>query len=188
MYVKNMVAAEQFRPYLTVFVSLEHYLKNHLIMKKFFMVLLSSFAIATLQAQVATAEPASILSGAVKADALALTESSYDFGKIPQGKPVTHIFEVINNGSDSLKITNVQASCGCTTPEWEREKIQAPGEKTAITVGYNAATEGQFLKTITVMYNDNQSKQITIKGEVWKTPLVSAPENKELKSLKEDLQ
>jgi hypothetical protein len=116
---------------------------------------------------------------------LGLKETVYDFGKIPQGKPVTHIFEVVNNGKDSLKIGNVQASCGCTTPSWERDKAQAPGEKTNITVGYNAASEGPFTKFITITYNGTQSKQITIKGEVWKTPVSSAPENKELGKLKD---
>jgi hypothetical protein len=118
-------------------------------------------------------------------DVLTLKEAEFDFGKIPQGKPVTHVFEVVNNGKDSLKISNVQASCGCTTPQWDVNKVQAPGESTKITVGYNAAAEGQFAKTITVSYNGTQSKQITIKGEVWKTPLQSAPENKELSGLKD---
>ena len=67
-------------------------------------------------------------------DALLLKETEFDFGKIPQGKPVTHIFDVANNGKDSLHISNIQASCGCTTPEWDRDKVQAPGEKTKITV------------------------------------------------------
>lgn len=116
-------------------------------------------------------------------DVLVLKELEFDFGKIPQGKPVTHVFEVINNGKDSLKIGNVQASCGCTTPEWERDKVQAPGQKTVITVGYNAAAEGPFAKFITVVYNGNLNKQITIKGDVWKTPISSAPENKDLKNL-----
>ena len=118
-------------------------------------------------------------------EALLLKEAEFDFGKIPQGKPVTHIFEIINKGTDSLHIANVQASCGCTTPEWDRGKVQAPGEKTKITVGYNAAGEGPFNKSITITYNGTQSKQITIKGEVWKTPVTSAPENKELGSLKD---
>ena len=116
---------------------------------------------------------------------LVLKETEYDFGKIQQGKPVTHIFEVVNNGNDSLKIENIQASCGCTTPDWERNKIQAPKEKTNITVGYNAAGEGIFTKTITISYNGSQTKQITIKGEVWKGPMASAPENKELANLKD---
>jgi hypothetical protein len=121
-----------------------------------------------------------------KQEVLGLKEEVYDFGRIPQGRPVTHIFNVDNIGQDSLKISNVQASCGCTTPEWERNKVQAPGEKTKITVGYNAAAEGPFSKYITITYNGTQTKQVTIKGEVWKTPATSAPENKDLKSLSEE--
>lgn len=115
---------------------------------------------------------------------LVLKETEFDFGKIPQGKPVTHIFEVVNKGNEVLKISNVNASCGCTTPEWEKDKSVAPGETTKITVGYNAAAEGPFTKFITVSYNNAQSKQIIIKGEVWKTPGSSAPENKGLNDLK----
>ena len=119
-----------------------------------------------------------------KGDILNLAETQFDFGKIPQGKPVTHNFDVSDDGTDSLKILNVQASCGCTTPEWERGKVVAPGEKTKISVGYNAANEGTFVKLITITYNGSQTKQITIKGEVWKTPVSSAPENKDLDNLK----
>jgi Protein of unknown function (DUF1573) len=115
---------------------------------------------------------------------LTLKETEFDFGKIPQGKPVTHIFEVTNKSNVALKISQVNASCGCTTPTWEKDKVVAPGEKTNITVGYNAAAEGPFTKFITVSYNDTQSKQITIKGEVWKTPGSSAPENKGINDLK----
>ena len=115
---------------------------------------------------------------------LTLKETEFDFGKIPQGKPVTHVFEVTNKSNVPLKISNINASCGCTTPEWEKDKVVAPGEQTKITVGYNAAAEGPFTKFITVSYNDTQSKQITIKGEVWKTPGSSAPENKGLNDLK----
>ncbi|MBK8611815.1 MAG: DUF1573 domain-containing protein [Chitinophagaceae bacterium] len=115
---------------------------------------------------------------------LTLNETEHDFGKIPQGKPVTTIFEVANMSKTPLKIANINASCGCTTPEWEKDKTIAPGEKTKITVGYNAAAEGPFTKFITVSYNETQTKQLIIKGEVWKTPGSSAPENKGLNDLK----
>lgn len=118
-------------------------------------------------------------------DVLVLKEMEYDFGEIPQGKPVTHIFDVLNNGNDSLKIIGVVASCGCTTPDWDKNKVQAPAEKTAITVGYNAAMEGAFNKTITITYNGDKTKQITIKGNVWKTPATSAPENTVIANLKD---
>ena len=163
-------------------------------MKKVFLLSFTVFRAFSLYAQTATlatntsTKPGNISISAVQAisginEVLILKEAEYDFGKIPQGKPVTHVFEVVNNGKDSLKIINVQASCGCTTPNWEKNKIQAPNEQTKITVGYNAAGEGFFTKVITITYNNNLTKQIVIKGEVWKTPETSAPENKELGSL-----
>ena len=113
---------------------------------------------------------------ASKPDVLVLKESSFQFGKIPQGRPVTHEFEVTNTGTEPLVLENVQASCGCTTPEWSREPI-APGASQKIKVGYNSASEGPFEKSITIFYNKGQMKMITIKGEVWKTPEQSAPRN-----------
>lgn len=117
-------------------------------------------------------------------ESLFLKETEFDFGKIPQGKPVTHVFEVSNSGKTAFKLDNVQASCGCTTPVWDKEKTINSGEKSEITVGYNAAAEGAFAKTITVTYNGTQTKSILIKGEVWKTPAASAPANNGLNDLK----
>jgi len=152
-------------------------------MKNILSLLLAFFFITSVKAQT-TESSASVQNNMLAGDVLDLKETLFDFGKIPQGKPVTHDFDVVDNGTDSLTISNVQASCGCTTPSWDRDKIFAPGEKTKITVGYNAANEGPFVKLITVSYNGGKTKQLTIKGEVWKTPVTSAPENKELESLK----
>ena len=169
-------------------------------MKKLF--LLTSFCIATIviNAQVSAVDPhaghnhgtetkpvAQVSNHGVAvstpADLLSVNES-YDFGKIPQGKPVTHSFEVTNIGKTPFKLDNVQASCGCTTPEWDKEKVIAPGEKATITVGYNAAAEGPFTKPVTITYNGTQTKVMNIKGEVWKTPATGAPVNTEVNELK----
>ena len=121
---------------------------------------------------------------APKPESIKLSEAIFDFGKIPQGKPVTHTFTVENIGKDSLKIDNVQASCGCTTPEWSRTAVAA-GDKTTIKVGYNAAAEGVFDKTITIYYNSGEVKVMHIKGIVWKTPDQSAPTNQALNIFKQ---
>jgi hypothetical protein len=118
------------------------------------------------------------------ADMLQLKENSHNFGKIPQGRPAVYTFEVLNNGSTSLKLDNVQASCGCTTPEWSRDAIEAGGT-TKIRVGYNAYAEGPFTKTVTIVYNTNMTKTLTISGEVYKAPVTSAPENQSLQLLKQ---
>jgi hypothetical protein len=122
---------------------------------------------------------------AVLVETLSAKEIEFDFGKIPQGKPVTHVFSVTNTGKTPFKLDNVQASCGCTTPEWEKDKVIAPGATAQITVGYNAAAEGVFTKPVTITYNNGtQTKVLNIKGEVWKTPVTSAPTNPELSEIK----
>ena len=142
------------------------------------------FLMVGLGISVHAQEAAAVPVKAPAPETLALKETEFNFGKIPQGKPVTHIFEITNIGKDSIRIANVQASCGCTTPEWERDKPIAPGATAKITVGYNAASEGPFAKPVTITYNGTEMKQLFIKGEVWKTPASSAPENKGLGDLK----
>lgn len=107
---------------------------------------------------------------------ITMSEISWSFGKIPQGKPVTHIFLVTNNSTETLTLDNVQASCGCTTPEWDHKPIP-PGAKSEIKVGYNAQAEGAFDKNITIFYDQGHMKVLSIKGEVWRTPDQPAPKN-----------
>jgi len=113
-----------------------------------------------------------------------LKETSFDFGKIPQGKPVIHEFQIENSARDTLKLENVQASCGCTTPVWKKDPV-APGGNTKINVGYNALSEGPFEKLVTISYNGGQTKTLTIKGNVYKAPATSAPENSSIELLKQ---
>ena len=116
-------------------------------------------------------------------EVLKLKEAEHDFGQIPQGKPVYYNFEIINTGKEPLKLDDVHASCGCTTPEWNHEPI-APGATAIIKVGYNAAAEGAFTKPITITYNTSQTKQLIIKGTVWKAPEGAAPANASVQFLK----
>lgn len=138
-------------------------------------VLLASCLYAGAQSTTPTAPPS--------ADALKLKETEHNFGEIAQGKPVYHTFIVSNTGSQPLVLDNVQASCGCTTPEWNQKPIPAGGS-TEIKVGYNASGDGHFEKFITITYNTNQTKQLKITGTVWKTPEGSAPANASVQFLK----
>lgn len=116
-------------------------------------------------------------------DVLKLKETEHNFGQIPQGKPVYYTFDIVNNGTTALKLDDVHASCGCTTPEWSKDPI-APGAVAKIRVGYNAAAENYFEKFITITYNSNQTKQLKIFGTVWKAPDGAAPANASVQFLK----
>ncbi len=122
---------------------------------------------------------------AATGEVLQLKETLHDFGNVPQGKPVYYSFAIVNTGSTPLKLDDVHASCGCTTPEWSRDPI-APGATAQIKVGFNAAVQGPFDKYITISYTTTQaqSKQIRITGTVWKAPEGSAPANASVDFLK----
>lgn len=195
MNVKKLKSLPQFATFHVVLLSLRTL--NHHNMKKIFTILacfaLSSTVVAQKstnkvneKTQIAAATPAAAVAASSVApkENLVLMEEEHDFGKIPQGKPVTHDFVIKNTGSTPLVLDNVRASCGCTTPEWSKEPI-APGKTAVIKVGYNAANEGAFSKPVTITYNGNMVKQLIIKGEVWKTPVTSAPVNNSLSNLKQ---
>ncbi len=91
--------------------------------------------------------------------------TSVDFGTIPLGEPVTHEFEFTNTGSEELRITTVQASCGCTVASFTKDPI-APGAKGNLTATYNAAKAGVFSKTLTVQSNAEENHVLTLKGTV----------------------
>jgi len=97
-------------------------------------------------------------------------EETWDFGTIPQGKPVKHSFTFTNTGKQPIVMSNVQASCGCTTPTWPKEPI-LPGKSDVIEVQYNAANPGGFNKSITITSNAlTPSKILYIKGTVEAAP------------------
>ncbi len=69
---------------------------------------------------------------------LALSEPSFDFGKIKKGDVVEHIYEVTNTGKNPLIISSVQPTCGCTVPDFTKDPI-LPGQKGKITLKFNSA-------------------------------------------------
>ncbi len=100
----------------------------------------------------------------------AWSETAHDFGKVKQGSPVTTEFKFKNTGKVALIITHVQASCGCTTPDWTKTPVP-PGQEGFVKATYNAANAGTFDKAVTVTANiDGGTVVLKIKGEV--TPQV----------------
>jgi hypothetical protein len=93
-------------------------------------------------------------------------EEKHDFGKIPQGKPVTTMFEFTNVGEQPLILAAVQPSCGCTIAEFTKTPVKK-GEKGSIKITYNAAVIAPFTKPITITSNAaTPTKIISIIGEV----------------------
>jgi len=92
---------------------------------------------------------------------------NHDFGKVAEGTIATYEFKFKNTGNQPAIIANVQASCGCTTPDWTKTPV-LPGKSGVIKTMYSSAGRpGVFNKTVTVTSNATEpSKVLTIKGAV----------------------
>jgi hypothetical protein len=106
---------------------------------------------------------------------LSFGKDSHDFGVVVEGTQATYDFEFTNGGDAPVIISNVSASCGCTTPFWTKEPV-LPGKKGKVTASYNSAGRpGVFYKTVTVVSNaQNANVVLTIKGTVEPKPVVAA--------------
>ncbi|MGI4803541.1 MAG: DUF1573 domain-containing protein [Janthinobacterium lividum] len=97
-------------------------------------------------------------------------EEKHDFGKVPQGKPVTTDFAYTNVGVEPLILTEVKPTCGCTIADYTKTPVKH-GDKGSIKITYNAAVEAPFNKTIVVTSNaKTPTKYLVIVGEVVKAP------------------
>ena len=92
---------------------------------------------------------------------------SHDFGKIEDGVQAVYTFEFTNTGTAPVVISNAQASCGCTTPDWTKEPVM-PGKSGKVTASFNSqGRPGSFSKTVTVISNSETPQIVlSIKGEV----------------------
>lgn len=91
----------------------------------------------------------------------------HDFGTIIEGERVVCYFDYRNKGGEDLLITTVEASCGCTIPNWSSEPLK-PGEKETLELIFDASgRSGEQRKLITVKSNaKNQVVRLTIRAKV----------------------
>lgn len=87
---------------------------------------------------------------------LKVDKITHDFGTILLGSENTCEFVLTNTGKKPLLIANVQASCGCTTPEKPEGPIQ-PGKSDVIKVGFKPSSRSNdkeyVSKTVTITAN-----------------------------------
>ncbi|MBG8554923.1 DUF1573 domain-containing protein [Hymenobacter guriensis] len=105
--------------------------------------------------------------GARAQGVLSFDKDLHDFGNVPEGTMATYEFRFKNTGNQPIVVAHVQASCGCTTPDWTKTPV-LPGKSGVIKAVYSSAGRpGVFNKTITVTSNAAEaSKVLTIKGTV----------------------
>jgi hypothetical protein len=110
----------------------------------------------------AKTEPAAKVNGPVAT----WDRTTADYGEIEQGIPKVAEFNLTNSGNEPLLIASAQASCGCTNLQYGKDPIM-PGKSTRISVTYNAAAKGNFMKTVTVKTSaGDQATVLWVKGTV----------------------
>ena len=135
-------------------------------MKKLFLVtLLTLLTMGAVNAQEKKeAEPEAMPLHGAK---IVFSETEHNYGTIQKGGDGNCTFSFTNTGDEPLILSNVRASCGCTTPKWTQKPVM-PGKTGEIGVRYNTNNVGGFTKTITVTSNavNNSRLVLKIKGNV----------------------
>lgn len=126
-------------------------------------------------AKLEAAQPAAVpsnVANVVDADPSTLgqfgfSEMEYDFGTINEGKVIEHLFKFTNEGQAPLVISNITASCGCTSPDWTKTPVK-PGEEGFVKVVFNStAKTGTQAPTVTIQANTNPNvTRLRLKGNV----------------------
>lgn len=97
---------------------------------------------------------------------------THDWGTVKQPKdPLKATVVIRNDGTDTLKISDVKPGCGCTSAPLDK-KVLMPGEQTNMNVTLNVGTSsGNVHKTIRISSNDpiNKDRILSLKAFIFTT-------------------
>jgi len=96
---------------------------------------------------------------------------TWDFGQVKEGELLKHDFVLKNESKETLRIKDVNTSCGCTLSK-VKEKILLPGQSTAIEVKFNTKGYSGAAKQYVYVHTDSLDKPIIrfiIKADVIKS-------------------
>jgi len=95
-------------------------------------------------------------------------ETSHEFGDVARGAKTEYVFELQNLYKETIHISGVRTSCGCTTPKITKESLET-WEKGGILAHFNTDTFlGQRGATLTVTIDRPYyaEVQLTVKGYI----------------------
>ena len=104
-------------------------------------------------------------------------EMARDFGKVIAGEVLRHTFAFTNVGDRVLELTEVRASCGCTTTGGWSRRVE-PGQGGAIPIElHTSGFNGPVTKPVTVRCNDTSQSNVVLQVKVtaWHPIQVTPP-------------
>ena len=91
-----------------------------------------------------------------------IPEIVWDFGRIPEGSVVSHVYWIKNIGTDTLKITEVKTTCSCTKAPLNK-KVIASDDSTEVELIFSAGRyEGEVVKSASITSNDTALGKVKI--------------------------
>ena len=108
-----------------------------------------------------------LFAGAASAQGqLAFESEAHDFGRLAEAEPATWTFRFTNAGDAPLRLTRVDAACGCTTPSWTDTPVPPGGAGTVEVVFDPEGRAGPFQKTVFVAAEGAEPVTLRIAGTV----------------------
>jgi hypothetical protein len=108
---------------------------------------------------------------AAAAPRAAVPETTFDFGKITEDRPLTHAFVIKNTGTAPLQIEDVDPDCACTVPKYD--KTIPPGSEGGITLTIKPfSVIHQFKKETKVRLNDPDRPMLVLTMTGVATPFI----------------
>lgn len=97
--------------------------------------------------------------------ALTVAPNEVDLGDIAADAPVTTTLQIQNTGTRELHISGVTTSCGCTTAEFEHDRLDA-GASSQLTVRFDPQTHpglyGPVLRMVYLQSNDPAQAEVEV--------------------------
>ena len=88
-------------------------------------------------------------------------EPVVDFGVVMKGEPINHVFTIRNEGSATLRISEVKPACGCTVADFDA--AIEPGKSGQVRARLDTSKfKGPLAKSIQVFTSDPANPRITL--------------------------
>ena len=71
---------------------------------------------------------------------LECAQATADKGEVRSGVPLSHRFQFVNRGTETVEVTDVRPSCGCLAPKLEQRRFR-PGESGVLVLEVNTLTQ-----------------------------------------------
>jgi len=134
---------------------------------KIFVIILTlslfSFSIAIAQVEKTDEEETQFRQVPLTKARIEFDHTDYDFGSIAKGSSVTHSYWFANNGTDTLVITKITPTCGCTSTKTGGIVVPPSGRSNIDIVFNSGKFNGKVTKSIKIECNDALSPYLDLR-------------------------